>query len=201
MAKEKDDGLGILAGLAGVGGMGLLTGLMGTEDSPRDEALAYALKQIQSYMPSAQKTAYSKEQITSLVSQMKQNLGGAAKVSAGAVGNNLAEAMGSAGVPGGQAQGEMYASALAPVIAQGERDKVGADQFGMDFFNKMDGDSKQRVIQLLSVLSGISGMQSDETSGQRSVASGLQGLNLASTAYGNIMKGWKDYNHKSIEEK
>jgi len=185
----------LLMSLLGFGGLG---SIFGGQDSPRDEAIRYALEQLKKQMPNLQTMPYSKGEVEGRVGGMQQTLRGAANVAAGQIGSSLAESLPAAGVPKGQPSGSIYTSELAPVIAEGERGAVGAEQWGMDFFAKMDADTKNRIINSLGVLTGAAGQQPEMTGGQKGFASFLQAMNLFASAFGNLGKGWKDYNYQPI---
>ena len=179
-------------------GMGGLSSIFGSKDSPRDEAIAYALDRIKKEMPWLKQLPYSKGEVEGKVDEMSQTARGAANVAAGQIGASLAESLPAAGVPKGQPSGSIYTSEMAPVIAQGERDAIGVEQWGMDLFSKMDSESKNRIISSLGLLTGTAGQQPDMTKDQKAIATFLQSINLFSSAYGNLAKGYKDFNWKPI---
>jgi len=115
-----------LPGLGAVGGgLSLLTSIFGSQDSPRDRAVEELLKRLDRELEYLRTPSYTKGEVEGKVGEMKQTVRGAANVAATTTGTSLAEAFGAGGTPSGQPKGEIYTAALAPTIAQGERDAVG----------------------------------------------------------------------------
>src|SRR5690606_18007594 len=145
----------IIAGALGVGG---LSGLFVSGESPRDEAVKYMMEQLQNNLSNIKSPSFSKDEDDAKTDSMKIKAGGAANVAAGQIGATIPETIGS---PSGQAFQEYYTQALAPVIAQGERDKVGIDQFGMEFFANLDNAAKSRLVSALAMGNQIAQGQPD----------------------------------------
>lgn len=189
----------ITAILEGIGGLSGLMGLLGMGDSPQDEASKYALEQLKAMMPSLQQTAYSKDEIGGLVDSFKRSVGISTDIAKTKMGTSLAEGMGAAGVPQGQPSASMYVSELAPLDANAVSQKAGIDKWGAEFWASLDSDAKNRTLQALNSLAGVSGMQSDLTGGQKGVITFLQAFDLLSKGGGNLADMFKNLNWQNID--
>ncbi len=183
--------LGLLGGGSGI--MSLFSG-----DSPQDEATKYALEKIKEYLPELSKSAYSKSEVGNLVSQFKQGIGTSTDIAKTGIATSLAESMGAAGVPQGQAQGSMYTSELAPLDANAVTQKAGIDKWGAEFWSSLDSEAKNRVLQALSSLTGAATMQPAMTGGQEAMATFLQAFDLLSKGGGNLASMFKDLDWKPL---
>jgi len=193
------DFAGSIPGLGVIGGvMSILSGIFGSKDSPQDKASMAILQRLEREMANLSTPAYSQGQVEGKVGEMKQTVRGAANVAAAGTGTALAESMGAGGTPSGQPKGEIYTAALAPVIAQGERDAASVEQWGMQFWASLDDAAKERLLQGLGLEAQIAGMQPGMTKDQKGISTFLQSLNLFSTGMGNLAQGYKDLTHKSI---
>lgn len=192
--------LGSVPGLGAVGGiLSVLSGIFGSKDSPQDEASKAILARLEREMANLATPSYTQGQVEGKVSGMQDTVRGAANVAATATGTALSESLGAGGTPSGQPKGEIYTAALAPVIAQGERDAASVEQWGMQFWASLDDAAKQRLLAGLgleaSVATGLPGMTQD----QKGIATFLQTLNLLTTGFGNVAQGYTDITHKNIK--
>jgi hypothetical protein len=185
----------LILGLIG-GGSGLMSLFSG--ESPQDEATKYALEQMKKYLPELSKSAYSKGEVGNLVSQFKQGIGTSTDIAKTGIATSLAEGMGAAGVPQGQAQGSMYTSELAPLDATAVREKAGADKWGAEFWASLDSEAKNRTIAALNGLTGTAMAQPGMTGTEKSMATFLQAFNLLSKGGGNLASMFKDLNWKPL---
>jgi hypothetical protein len=188
--------IGLILGLLG-GGSGLMSLFSG--DSPQDEATKYALEKIKEYLPELSRSAYSKGGVESLVSQFKQSIGVSTDIAKTGIATSLAEGMGAAGVPQGQAQGSMYTSELAPLDASAVAQKAGADKWGAEFWASLDSEAKNRTLQALSSLTGAATAQPATTTGQEAMATFLQAFNMLSTGGGNLASMYRDINKRPLK--
>lgn len=179
------------------GGSGL-SGLLGAQDSPRDKAVQDILEKLERNLSFLSTPSISKGEVESGVSDIQQTFRGGANVAATATGTALSESLSAGGTPTGQPKGEIYTSALAPVIAAGEDKAAMAKQWGMQFWASLDDAAKNRMLAGMGLMGDVANMQPTMTPGQEGVSSFLQTLNLLSTGWGNLAQGWKDYNHKPI---
>jgi hypothetical protein len=185
---------------AGIGGiLSVLSGIFGAKDSPADAATQNLLAKLERELKGLSTPSYAKGEVEGKVGEMQQTVRGAANVAATATGTALAESMGAGGTPGGQPKGEIYTAALAPVIAQGERDAASVEQWGMQFWASLDDAAKQRLLAGLGLEAQVAGMQPSMTKDQKGIATFLQTLNLLTTGFGNVAQGYADFTHKNIE--
>jgi len=193
------DGLGTL-GWLGIGGgllSSILGGIFGSGGGPGDKASEYAMQELMAKIDAGTfgKTLFSQNELDTRINAQKNIARGSADVAAGRIGSLLAEKFGATGTPEGQPRASMFVSELAPVIAQGERDAIGIDQFGMNIAENQFQNAQS--LQLKALLGALQGSQvlpamSDT---QRGIASGLQMMNLLASAFGNVAKGYKDFNN------
>jgi hypothetical protein len=172
---------------------GLGAGIFGSQESAQEKSMKEAFDMIKKQLPNASKMAFSKEEINTLVKTMQSIYRGGANVAAGQIGS----AIGESGATPGQGFAEYYTQSLAPVIAEGENKAAGAVGWGEQAYSDNYNQAQSRVNQLLQLLTGAASGQASQTGTQKGIASGLQGMNLFATGYGNLMKGWKDYNNKT----
>ena len=108
---------------AGVGGiLSVLSGIFGAQASPHDTGTQELLAKLEREMQGLKAPSFTQGQVEGKVGEMKQTVRGAANVAATATGTALSESLGASGTPQGQPKGDIYTAALAPTIAQGERD-------------------------------------------------------------------------------
>lgn len=185
---------------AGIGGiLSVLSGIFGSKDSPHDAATAAILQRLEREMANLATPSYSQGQVEGKVGEMQQTVRGAANVAATQTGTALAESLSAGGTPSGQPKGEIYTAALAPTIAQGERDAASVEQWGMQFWASLDDAAKQRLLAGLGLEANVAGMQPSMTKDQKGIATFLQTLNLLTTGFGNVAQGYTDITHKNIE--
>lgn len=180
----------VLGGLAG--------GIGGAGENPRDEAIKMALEKLKKELEYIKAPAFTKSEIESEVGKMNKTSRGAASVASGQIGSALSEGFGASGTPKGQPQGEIYTAAMAPVIAQGERDVVGNEQFGMDLFKDIDAQSKGRLLSAIELMLTGGQATSDTTELQRILMSSLYGMDIGAKGSANIASFIKDMNYKPI---
>lgn len=179
-------------------GAGILTsvlgGIFGSGASPQEEAMQKVFEMIQQYMPGMKEQSYSKEEINTIVKQMQTMYRGAGSLAATQVGKSIGES----GAAGGQGFAEYYTSNVAPILAEGQMKAADAEQFGVSAYNDIFNSSKNRVAQMLQLLTGAASGQSSMTGAQKGIATGLQTGNLLATGYGNLAKGYRDWNYKPV---
>lgn len=191
--------VGSIPGLGAVGGiLSVLSGIFGSKNSPQDEATKAILARLEREMGYLKAPSYSKDEVEGKVSGMQDTVRGAANVAATATGTALSESLGASGTPQGQPKGEIYTAALAPVIAQGERDAASVEQWGMQFWASLDDAAKQRLLAGLGVEANLVNQLPNMTSDQKGIATFLQTLNLLTTGFGNVAQGYTDITHKNI---
>ena len=184
---------------AGIGGiLSVLSGIFGAQASPHDAGTQELLAKLEREMQSLKAPSFSQAQVEGKVGEMKQTVRGAANVAATATGTALSESLGASGTPSGQPKGEIYTAALAPTIAQGERDAASVEQWGMQFWASLDDAAKQRLLAGLGVEANLVNQLPNMTSDQKGIATFLQTLNLLTTGFGNVAQGYTDITHKNI---
>ena len=179
-------------------GSGLLSSLstaLGGE-SEQEKNLRSVLEEINKMMPTLGKPAYSKDELDAIAKKMGDMYRGGANVAAGGVGASLSEGLAAAGVPQGQAKGDMYMQQLAPIIAEGENKAAGAVSSMTELFAKLDSSSKDRILQALGLKATMSSALSDKNSLEKLFSSFLGGAGLGAQAYGNLAEGYKNFNWK-----
>ena len=186
----------LIAALAGSGALG---GFLSMGDSPQDEATKQALANLKKYMDTLQTPAYSKGEIESQGQQMQDRAGGAANIAAGAIGSSLSEGLAAGGVPQGQPSASIYTSELAPVIAQGERDKNNIQQQTMELWANLDNTAKARLLSALGLEGQLAGQLPDMNDPQKFLSGFLNTSNIAATGYGNIAQLLKNLNYQPVK--
>lgn len=178
---------------------GLFGGIGGAGESPRDEAIKMALEKLKTELEFIKAPAFTKAEIEGKVGEMNKTARGAANVAAGATGAALSESFGASGTPKGQPQGEIYTSALAPVIAQGERDVIGNEQYGMNLWKDIDEGTKNRLLRAIETMLTGGQATSDTTELQRIMMGSLYGMDIGAKGASNIASFLKDMNYKPIK--
>ena len=177
-------GIGALASLLG--------GLIASGDSPNEEAMKEVMDMIKQQLPNASKLAFTKDEINSLVKTMQSIYRGGANVAAGQIGS----AIGESGMTPGQGFAEYYTQSLAPVIAEGENKAAGAVGWGEQAYSDNYNAAQDRISRLLGLLTQAASGQGSMTGWQKGISGFLQTGNLLATGYGNLAKGWRDWNYK-----
>lgn len=194
-------GMGSMFGPVGMGVRALLSvlsGIFGAQDSPHDAAVQELLAKLDREMGYLKSTPYSQGEVEGKVEGMQETVRGASNIAATQTGTALAESLGAGGTPGGQPKGEIYTAALAPVIAQGERDAASIEQWGMQFWKSLDEGAKERLLAGLGLESNAINGLPNMTKDQKGISTFLQSLNLFTTGMGNFAEGWKDYNYEPL---
>lgn len=185
-------GVGTAIG-AGVGGLiSLLGGIFASSSTPQEEAYKQAMDAIKQYMPELKQEAFTKDEISKLVQDLRLMFTGASDVAAGKIGS----AIGESGVAKGGGFADYYTQALAPVIAQGQQMAGQATEWGVNTYSDINNATKQRVLQGLQLMTGAAAGQPSMTPGQKGVSGFLQSLNLLSTGAGNFANLYKTLNMK-----
>jgi hypothetical protein len=183
----------ITMGAISLGG-GALVGALSAQESPQQKAYQSILDYLQKNRDFFAETPYSKDEIAGVTQRLQQMAGGAADVAAGKIG----AAIGEADIAGGQPFGEYYTQALAPVIAEGEQNKIGIEQSMMNFLASLDANAKQRLLQSLGLEAQVASGLDEMSSGQKFTAGLLQGTNLFATGFGNIADAYAKTQTKPI---
>jgi hypothetical protein len=163
---------------AGIGAIGEIFG-----SNPREEALQAGISTLQESRDYISSTPFSKEEIMGeLLPQAQKKFRGAADVVAG----RLGAATGEVDTAKGQATKDFYIQTLAPVIAKGEELAGQAiSDFGK-WYSTLDAQAKGRFLQSVQLeLNAAMGLP-EQNQFQRTITAALGGLNLGSTAGGNI---------------
>jgi hypothetical protein len=128
--------------------------------SKREKALGQTYDTLQGSMGDLQTPAFGKDEINSIVGDVGDTYAGASNIAAGQIGATIPET-----VSTGRGQGfnEYYTQALAPVIAQGQRDKASTKQWGTNLFGNLDNAAKQRLLASLGLKSNIADAMDDTT--------------------------------------
>lgn len=184
--------------LALISGGGLLGGLFGSADSPRDEAIARAMEELRAIIPELGETAFTRGEVESQISGFKRDIDVSTDISKGAVGTSLAEGLPAAGVPRGQPSSSIFVSENAPLDAGAVESKSRLDQFGLEFISNMDESAKNRLLQAYAALIGVSGAQPQQTGAQRGIISGLNFFDIFSTGAGNLADLFKNLNFEPL---
>lgn len=187
-------GIGTAVG-AGVGALiSLLGGLIGSKKSPQEKAIEELFASLKDYLPELGKEAYSKSEIQNIVNNMKAMLMASGDIAA----SRLGSVIGESDIAKGGGWADYYMSAIAPVIAQGITQAAEAEKFGVGAYADIQDAAKRRSLAGYQTLLGAGQYLPSMTSGQRGLVSGLQTLNLLSTAFGNIASAYSNLNKKPI---
>jgi len=185
-------GVGLLTGGIPGGlitlGSAILSGLLGMQDSPSEEAFKKMFDELYANMDFLKETPFTKEELFNTILPVVQNtFRRGADVAAAKIGSTIPESV--SGVPQGQAFMDFFVTALAPQIAQGEQL---AGQANIDFvklWSDMDTTAKQRFLQAIQVGGNLASGLPGQTPGQKFVSTGLQGADISSTIQGNVDLG------------
>jgi len=180
-------------------GGSLLGGIFGSQDSPRDEAIAQAMEELRAAIPGLGSTPFTQGQVESKIGGFKESVDVSTDISKGAAGTSLAEGLGAAGVPRGHPSSSIFVSENAPLDAAAVSTKAGLDKFGLEFIKNMDESAKNRLLQAYSALIGVSGAQPGQTGAQKGILSGLNFLDIFSTGAGNLASLFKDINFEPLK--
>lgn len=194
----RDTGSGINLGGVGTGAgtgfmMGgpwgaLIGGVLGAGasmlgQSPQQESLEALMKKLDDAEEYLKSTPFTKDEVMNqLLPQAQKIYRGAADVLAGKAG----AAVGESGVAKGQAFGEYYSQALAPIIGAGEKQAGDAiSRFGQ-WFSSMDSEAKNRFLSsvqtMMQATQGLEGM----TDAQKGLIGGLEGASIGAGIGGEI---------------
>jgi hypothetical protein len=166
-------------------GSGIISGLIGTADSPQEEEVRKILDNLYSNMSWLKETPFSKEELfNTVMKSIQQTYRGAADVVAGKVGSTLPET--GAGVPQGQAFMDYYIQNLAPIIGQGEKAAGDVYQNFVQLWGQFDAEAKNRFLNANQLAIGAAGGLPDQTGMQRFFTNFLSGANIGATVTGNI---------------
>ncbi len=183
-------GAGISGGIAGL--ISTLGGIFASGDSLQEESYQKIFKMIQDYLPELKKQSYSKAEIETIVKSMQTMYRGAGNLAATKVG----QAIGESGVTPGQGFAEYYTSSVAPIMAEGQQQAAGAEQWGVGAYNDIYNSAKDRTLQGLNLMTGAAAGMPNMSSGQKGIAGFLQTLNLLATGGGNFANMYKNFNMK-----
>lgn len=179
-------GVSILSGLLG-------GGLFGGK-SPRDKALEDLQRRLTTYFPLLAKPSFTKEELASEISKMKQLASMSTDRLKTGYATNISEMMSAMGVPTGQPKASMYVSEMSPLDAALLKEQGTLDRFGVEMWNQIDAQTKDSILKALGLYSTAASEMSTSTSAQNSLLGFLSMMNLGSQAMKNIysLGGKKD---------
>ena len=192
-------GFPLLEILGGISGLSGILGIIGAGNSPKDEMVAQIMEKLNANLDKLGQPSFTKDEVGNLVTNIKKGIDITTDVSKTKIGSSLAESMGAAGVPGGQAKASMYVSELAPLDAAATQAKAGADQWGGEFWANLDANAKNRMIQAFATAFGGANMMQSQTGLQRGISTGLGAFDLFGKGAGNLAEMWKNFTHKDIK--
>lgn len=162
----------------------LLSGIFGSKTSPREDEVRRIIDKLYEEMDWLKTAPFTKDELlNSILPEVQKTYRGAADVAAGRAASTVPE---TTGAPSGQAFMEHYLQTMAPIIARGEEQAAGAITDFTQLWANIDQATKTNVLGAYQLaLGGTQGLP-DQTSGQRFFTNFLQGLNIGTTAYGNI---------------
>ena len=170
-------------------GSGLLTSLF-SGNGPQTEAVEGFRKWLTDNKEAINNPAYTKEELNNITAKIQQQLQGASDIVAGRLGS----AIGESGIAEGQPLAEYYTQQLAPVIAEGQMKSADIEKWATQLFAQLDENSKQRLLQLAGLDLNSVSMLPQMNNAQRSIVTGLQGMNLGSNIMGNLAQAYKNFN-------
>lgn len=174
----------IEAGLVSLGSA-LLSGLAGLGGNPSQEALQKILDDIFANQDWVKELPFSKEELfNELLPVVQKFYTGAADIAAGRIGSAVGE--GGSEMGGGQAFGEYYTQALAPVIAEGQNKAGDAMQNFINMFGQMDNAAKSRYLQSIGLSANMATNLKQTSGWQDFFINFLKGGDIGSQIYGNL---------------